>query len=298
MTNAISARIISRGASGGDAGREKHMWARVFASEAELDDTAGAPGWEITNYGVVVGFDTALNSSWNWGVAAGYSEPSAESDSPLMDHEIDITGFQLATYLDWTASNDMFVELIGLVGFNENDSTRNINFAGITRKAEGDYDSWYARLYGAVGYTFELGEKFTLSPVAQFGYTYVDEDSYVETGAGAFNLSVQDNDAESLIIGVEGRASYLIGDNGSQLTGFLGAGYDTQTDEAILGASFVDGGPVFKTITEEPDDLVIRVGVGVDWVANDRIDVQVQYRYEGRDDFTNQLLTATLRWAL
>ncbi len=97
---------------------------------------------------------------------------------------------------------------------------------------------------------------------------------------------------------MSGRAAYQISDNGSQLTGFLGVGYDASTDDAILGASFVDQGPVFKTQSEEPDDLVLRAGVGVDWVATDRLDFELQYRYEDRDEFTNQLFTATLRWAL
>ena len=43
---------------------------------------------------------------------------------------------------------------------------------------------------------------------------------------------------------------------------------------------------------------MLRAGVGADWVVSDRMELQFQYRYEDRDDFTNQLLTATLRWAL
>jgi hypothetical protein len=59
----------------------------------------------------------------------------------------------------------------------------------------------------------------------------------------------------------------------------------------------VDGGPIFSTPIEEPDDLLIRAGVGVEWMVTDMGKIHLRYSYENRDDFTSQLLTATVRWS-
>lgn len=298
VANAISARSLNRGLATGDAGREKHLWVRVFGSSAEQDDKSNAAGFEVENYGVVVGFDGAVSDNFIFGVAAGYSQPEAESKSSLIDHEIEIDGFQIAAYADWNGDNRSFVELIGVVGFNQNDSERHITFGGLNRTARGEYDSNYFRLYAAYGRSYDVSEKFTISPTAYAGYTKVDEDGYTEEGAGDLNLDVSSNEAESLIIGIDGRGAYQISDNGSQITGYVGLGYDLATDDAILAASFVGGGPVFRTVSDEPDEFVIRAGIGIEWMASERGEIHLRYGYENRGDFTNQLLTATFRWAL
>jgi outer membrane autotransporter protein len=297
VSSAVASRQLNKGVASGEAGSETHLWVRVFGSQAEQDDKSDAAGFEVDSVGVVVGFDAYIGDTWNVGLAVGYSDLDAEDDSPLLNHEIDITGFQIAGYADWAGNDGSFAEVIGLIGFNENESERHINFAGLNRVAEGDYDSDYTHISAAYGRSFAINDGFTLSPVVHLGYTVVDDDSYVEFGADDLNLDVDSNDSESLILGVDGRGAFELNENGSQITGYVGLGFDLISDDTILAAAFAGGGPIFSTPIEESDDFLIRAGIGVEWIVSEMGEVHVRYDYENRDDFTNQLLTATFRWS-
>ena len=90
---------------------------------------------------------------------------------------------------------------------------------------------------------------------------------------------------------------HLISDNGSLLTAHIGGGYDPTIHDSTIIARAQGGGPTFRTVTEAPDDWLLRAGVGADVVITDRLDLQLVYSYEYRDDFDNQLLSATVRWS-
>ena len=190
----------------------------------------------------------------------------------------------------------MFVDLIGIFGFNDNDSERRINFGGESRIAKGNFDSNYYQLYAAVGTSYALSDNGTFTPVLSLGYTYVDEDSYTEKGAGDLNLQVRSNDADSLVLGIDGRFAFEFGESGSQFTTHLGVGFDVLTDESTLIASFVGGGSPFQTTSAEPDEIVYGVGVGLTLNATEGLQVLLNYEYEAREDFDNQMFNVSLRW--
>jgi len=296
MTNAISARMQNRGVGAGEAGYEKNAWVRLFGSRSKQKDKDDAPGWESDNFGFVIGLDSEAGEDWNFGAALGYQRPQTDSDNRYIDHEVDTQGWQVAMYGDWSNDDDLYAELIGMAGFNQNKSKRHISFEGIDRTAKGEYDSWYARLYTSVGKSYTMNETFMLSPEVHLGYTYVKEDNYRESGADSMNLIVDGNSAKSLIFGASGKGTWLIGSNGSMLTGLLTAGYDPMTQDATLVAKLEGGGSSFRTVSDEADNWLIRAGIGADIVASDRVDLEFLYSYEYRGDFSNQILTATLRW--
>jgi uncharacterized protein with beta-barrel porin domain len=79
--------------------------------------------------------------------------------------------------------------------------------------------------------------------VVNLRYTYIDEDSYTEKGAGSLNLAVDDNDADSLILGLDGVATYRFDVNqGYTLKLRTGIGFDVLTDETAVPNTFAGGG--------------------------------------------------------
>jgi outer membrane autotransporter protein len=171
-----------------------------------------------------------------------------------------------------------------------NDSTREISGSP---SASGDYDGWYTRLTSAIGKGFPPNDSVTLIPTASVSYTYVKEDGYDESGAGASNLNVDSNDASSLIFGLDGQIAFSMGE-GALLTAHVGAGYDALTDDTSLTSTFVGGTP-FTTEGTKPDEWLGRAGVGGEIASGDRVEMHLNYEYEHRDDFTNNLLAFTLR---
>ena len=81
------------------------------------------------------------------------------------------------------------------------------------------------------------------------------------------------------------------------LTAHVGAGYDALTDDTSLTSNFIGGTP-FTTEGNKPDEWLGRAGVGAEMVAGDRIEMHVNYEYEYRDTFEDNLLAATLRWKI
>lgn len=281
-------------ASGDQLMTDRNLWVKPFGSSGEQDTRDGVPGYDVDNYGFVLGYDQVLNDAWTLGGAIGYSDIEANLNSSELNHTLDVTSAQLAAYADWKVNQDMFVDLIGVLGSSDNDSQRRIRIGTLDRKAEGSYDSWYGRAYAGLGRNFVRGD-VTMTPVVSTTYTYIEDDSYTEKGADSLNLDVEDNDIDSFVIALDGRVAYAMNET-SLLTGHLGVGYDTIADAAVLTSTFVGGGPAFRTEGPEPDDTILQAGAGVELRASESIEVFVNYEYEGRDDFENNSLIATVRW--
>jgi outer membrane autotransporter protein len=193
--------------------------------------------------------------------------------------------------------DDTYVDLWAAVGRNSNDGARRIVFADIDRTAIGEYDTTYARLTGTLGRVYRVGERTTLTPTVTVGYTYARDASYTEKGAGDLNLRVDDNVSESFIAGVDGRLAYALA-SATTLTAHVGAGYRSFTDDASLNTTFVAGGPEFETAGASIEPYLVRAGVGAEYAATDRIEVQANYEYEYRGSFQDNLWTATLLYRI
>jgi subtilase-type serine protease len=64
-----------------------------------------------------------------------------------------------------------------------------------------------------------------LVPALQLDYTRLQSPSYVESGAGDLNLSVQGKRSEDLLLGTGARLNYALSTT-SQISTYLGASYD------------------------------------------------------------------------
>jgi subtilase-type serine protease len=81
------------------------------------------------------------------------------------------------------------------------DGKREIAY-GLNRTANADLDGhdFGARFEGGLN-LFDVGG-FLLQPMASIDYTRLDQDGYTESGAGSLNLEIEDNDLDSLVLGV------------------------------------------------------------------------------------------------
>lgn len=78
-------------------------------------------------------------------------------------------------------------------------------------------------------------------------YTDIDEDGYIEKRAGSLNLAMDDNDADLLIFGLDGVATYHFGDNQRyRLKLWMGIGFDVLTDETAA-TSLVESSDKLQT---------------------------------------------------
>ena len=299
--NQISAIVGSqidgqRGLSAGDPMfREGHWWIKPFGGFGDHDVRKGVPGFDLFSYGIAAGADVKPNDNLFVGAAFAWSEAEIEADT-ISQNELDIQTYQLALYGSYDLDARNYIDAHAIVGWNDNESRRDVTIGAFKSTASADYDSFFTRIYAGLGRKYAVNDQFTVSPVINIRYTYIDEDGYTETGA-PIALAVGSNDTDSLVLGLDGVGHYTFGPgNAYSITARAGVGYDAITDRTLVSSNFVAGGGTFATRDAEPDEFVYHASFGLNSAAGTTTSVSIEYEFEGRQDFDVHGFSATVRW--
>ena len=281
FSNVVGNRISGqRGLSAGDEMyQEGHLWIKPFGGYAEGNLRSGVPGFDVDTFGIAIGGDIQHNDKLLLG--AGFAWSDSEIDGKTINtNELDVESYQLVLYGNYDINATDFVESYAIVGFNDNESRRDIAFGGLTSTARADYDSIFARIYAGLGRGYRTSEQFTFTPLVTLRYTHIDQDAYTEVGAGVLNLSVNSNKEDSLIVGLDGVGTYTFGSEGTYAVSLRGGiGYDALTDRTLVSSTLAGGGGVFATQGAEPDEFVYRGGFGIKATPKDMMSVRFDYAF-------------------
>ncbi|PCJ30546.1 MAG: autotransporter domain-containing protein, partial [Gammaproteobacteria bacterium] len=232
-----------------------------------------------------------VSASWNVGAALAYINSDVKSNLAAGSHDVDMDSYIAKVYATKTLDEATVLNLQAGVGTSNYDSHRRI-FTGDVASA--DYDSWNVQLSAEVERSFQVSDKTIFTPYLQADYSYVNVDSYRESGAGALNLNVDDDSADSLIIGVGAKANHTVSDSLSIMVN-AGVGYDVMTDRSSLTSSFAGGGAQFTTEGIEPDEVVYNAGIGAKYSLTNGTEISANYTIDARQDYTDQSLSANIR---
>ena len=70
-------------------------------------------------------------------------------------NELDIQSYQLVLYGDYDLTPTDFVEGYAIVGFNDNETRRDMRVGSFRATARGDFDSIFTRIYTGLGRTYQ-----------------------------------------------------------------------------------------------------------------------------------------------
>lgn len=177
----IAAPSLRPGASAG-------VWGRTFGAFGDVDSESGQTnGFSYEGGGLQGGVDFAVGETSTVGVAFGYAHTSFDPDRSGSDGEADswllgLYGTTLAGPVDISAQ-------LGL-SFNEFESSRRVPGPVL---ASADYDGMTLGASIEAGYAIEQGDT-VIRPVAGLDAARISTDSYTETGAGGYNLRIDEND--------------------------------------------------------------------------------------------------------
>ncbi|PHS26230.1 MAG: hypothetical protein COA83_04150 [Methylophaga sp.] len=294
VTGVVSARQDStRGLSSGDGFMtDRHIWFKPFGGWTEQDTRQGVNGYDIDSYGLAVGFDGDVSSTWNVGVALAYINSDVESNLTSGSHSIDMDSYMAKVYATKMIDDVTALNIQVGAGISDYDSKRLI-FTGDV--ADADYDSWNVQLSAELERSYNISDKTVVTPYAHADYSYVSVEDYNESGAGALNLNVDDDSNDSLIIGVGAKANHSMSDS-LLLMANVGVGYDVMTDRSSLTSSFAGGGAQFSTEGIEPDEFVYNAGLGAKYSLENGTEITASYNVTGRQDYTDQSLSANFRF--
>ncbi|MDD0842651.1 autotransporter domain-containing protein [Pseudomonas sp. Gutcm_11s] len=284
------------GLSSGDAPlSEQNLWIKTFGSWADQDERSGISGYDADTKGLAIGADAAVSETTRLGLAFAYAETNVDSDSSIAPQDAQIDTFQLIGYGSYALAPDTELNFQLDAGQNRNESTRHMPFAGTTAKA--DYDGYNVHAGIGIGHSLRLSEQLTFVPSVRADYTWIESESYHEKGAGALNLDVDSNDAEELLLSVDGKVDYSLSE-ATVLSANLGAGYDVIDEDSSITSTYAGAaGAAFKTPGMDMEPWLARAGLGLTHTLEGGTEVSLRYDAEARSDFTQQGASLKARWA-
>ncbi len=166
--------------------------------------------------------------------------------------------------------------------YGEYDIDRRIAAPGFSATAKGDAPTYSVGVRGRLAYTAGT-EQLYLRPSVNLDLVHAQSGSFTETGAGDLGLKIGSSTYNSAIltpaIEIGGRRDLK---NGSVLRTFALAGVSLRSNDEWQGrASFIGGARSPSFGMQAPlDRAALRLGAGVQLLANKQMDVQVRYDAE------------------
>lgn len=294
-TNVVQDRLIRLSGlnAGDDLFAEPAAWIKPFAADTAQGSRGGVSGYDGLTVGAAVGLDARLTDDVRAGLAVSYADATIDGRG-ASDSSVDLDTIQVTAYGTYDIDPKTHLNVIGAFGWNDNESRRVIDFGGLDRTAEADYDSFHGIADIELVRRYKLSESLGLMPSLAATYTYAYAEDYSETGADAANLDVDDADADSLTFAAAGKLIYET-EPGVNVTGNLGLSYDVLAGDDQVTATFEGGGGAFVTESIDPAPFGVTAGVGLELVPATGIDVSLNYDIEAREDFRNHKVQLNFR---
>jgi len=162
-----------------------------IVGEAARSGTESEDGFEATSTGITVGLDYNFNSQWVLGAAFGVTSHSADfiENENVAGGGLDMDSLALSLYGLWLG-DDWYLDSIVSFGSGTVDLERRV-------VARAETDS--TQLGFSVGAGMDIvNGPFTIAPYGRLSLLSVTIDAYDETGAQGLDLSVDEQDIESI----------------------------------------------------------------------------------------------------
>ncbi|EPJ43015.1 MAG: hypothetical protein OFPII_43990 [Osedax symbiont Rs1] len=290
----VSARQknISGLSSGDGRLKNQHFWLQTFGSRAEQDNQQGVQGYDVDSYGLVIGVDGEYSATWQVGAAFSYANSDVNSRLSVGKNVVSIDSYQANVYASKQLDEQTLWSIQSSVGQLKYDSSR-LLFTNDIAKA--NYDGRQFQLHTDLARHIQLSEKTAITPYIGASYRYIDVNGYRESGAGALNLIVKDDNFDSLVVSAGFRHQYSATKHLS-LTTELGLGYDLMTDRSSLTSSYAGGGAQFTTEGIKPAALTYDAAIGMQYKLENGTNVTAKYSSNGREHFKQGTFKLNARW--
>ena len=252
-------------------------------------------GYNFTLGGFTLGADYRLRDNLLVGLATGYSNTGAGfygSGGSVNANTVPFNAY--AAYFPGS------LYAYGSLGYALNlyDLNRGINFNGIGRSASSSTTGNQFNLYGETGYDLKLS-RFILTPSATLSYSTLWVDGFTEQGAGALNLKVGSQNANSVQTGLGGRLTVPLKVGSVKVVpqGYAFYQHEFANGSRGLSASLSQGSSSFNFQTDAAKRNYALVGASITAGLRKNLYAQVNYNAEvGRSGSSNQSINAGLRY--
>ncbi len=267
-------------------------WARLLGQRANQATETTFEGYKDTTWGLMIGQDIELAENILAGLA--FSFASTNIDMQLSGSTTLAKNFQLTLYGGWTAL-PYYLNLLGLVAYNQYDTARNVVFGPVSFYPQSNYHGWQLGAQGEIGYDYAQCD-YHLIPFASFYYGNLSLSAYTETNAGTAGASYQSADYNLFLpsIGLRLLRDYQDCENIYRPQIHAQLFYNVTDDPVQTTSQFIGGGPAFTTIGLTPPHWSYDVGASITtmrktsgWMLELRYDYNWQSGYHASSGFLN-----------
>ncbi len=284
-----------RGLGSGDiAFRDKHIWFKPFGMYTKQDDKDGINGFDANTYGFGIGADGEYQNGRRVGLALFYSNTNLDINNIAQSD--DLNSFTLVAYGSNPIIDDktMFFYQVGF-GAQKNSSKRYVTATAQTAKADYTSRSFYMQAKATRDYS--INDKLTVTPALKAALRYFQSPSYSESGAGAYNLTVNSSRTTQAILGLMANLKYKINTT-TKIISNVALDYDLNNNAQSVNAYFQGTpGVIFNTTGIKNSALGYEFGLGLSKELKRDLTLDFKYNLNGKgSDFLNHSITAKFKW--
>jgi autotransporter-associated beta strand protein len=266
----------------------------TFDHHDAINGSAGAqPGYSVTATGETVGADYRYGEHFAAGLAAGY----VNSFASIAQAGGTVYGQSVRLGVYGTVYNDEFHANLYVGGAHDfYDASR--NDAAFGRTATSNPSGQEFNLNWTAGWD-EKTAHADLSPFVGLAYDRMMLGSFTESGAGALDLAVDGQTAESLrsVLGV--KVSRQFKPDWCDVTPYASAGWqhEFENQSRPLNAQLASGGTGSFTVTTADaarETLLLGAGLNMDWTPG--YSTRLAYESAVSSDFKSNTFSGSMRW--
>ena len=285
----------------------------IFASGTlnlgNKDSTENQTGFDFRTGALTVGADYRFSDQVILGAAFSYSKIDTDIDSN--GGYLDTRGYSLTLYGTYYPSDRFYIDGMVNYGWNDYDQQRNVVYqvqnTDVNQRFDSDYSGQQLFVDLGTGYEFTRGN-LTFGPELRLSYLDVQVDPFQERannnnpGSG-LAVAIDQQDLQSLVLNLGGRASYLIDQSWGVLQPQVELSWlhEFNDDSRFVQGRFVEGAVVpdnlFQLVTDPVDKNYFMFSLGLSARFNRGPSALIQYRT--LFDYANleeHAITTQLRW--
>ncbi len=271
------------------------LWGRGYGLFGDRDSEGGVPGYGYDIYGGSFGVDYQFTEGFLAGIVGGMSEGDVDFDSSRDNTDFDAAHIGLYGSL---ARGPWFVDSVITFAGLDYETERFVDALG--ERLNGNFDGSEFAAYVEASRDFDLSPKLRLAPLASLQYTYVNLDSYTETGgvsALTFDEQTYDSVRGSLGARLTRRLVESTGDFQADLQLRGRWAHEFGDDRASVDSSFASDPTVVFTVRDEEtsrDSAIL--GTGLSAQISKKTRAYLDYDARLNSDESVQVLSASLQY--
>ncbi|MEW5422105.1 autotransporter domain-containing protein [Amorphus sp. 3PC139-8] len=292
----VSQQLAQFNANGGQVGDGLATWAQAINGLTDISADGNGLGFDQSLAGALIGIDKGFAGGLTGGFSLAYLNSNLDPNTIGGNAKGD--SYQMTLYGSAEFGN-AFVDALAGYAYTDWETTRNLDFGGLSRTATGSPDGQDLTLAGQVGTRLAVAG-LALEPTAGLDWYHLYRSGFTETGAGAADLIVGSSSTDYLqsSLGVRVSAAFTTLDGLNVVPEARAAWYhdflddDPQVSAALAGF----GGAGFTVASASPGSDTAVLGLGLNAFKGDRFRVYADYDLSLADNETGHLFSAGLTY--